>query len=95
MEHHDELTSVKDDYCFAKPGLIYAIYLPGGGTTNLDLGGDSKSFAVQWFNPRTGGALQPGSVRSINGPGSVGIGQPPDDADKDWVVLVQPALKRL
>ncbi len=95
MEHHDELTSVKDDYCFAKPGQVYAIYLPGGGTTNLDLGGDSKSFAVQWFNPRTGGALQPGSVRSVNGPGLVGIGQPPKDADKDWVALVQPALKRL
>ena len=95
MDHHDELTSTHDDYCFAKPGQIYAIYLPGGGTTNLDLGGDAKSFAVQWFNPRTGGALQPGSVRSVAGPGSVGIGQPPEDADKDWVALVQPALKRL
>ncbi|MBN2269452.1 MAG: DUF5060 domain-containing protein [Sedimentisphaerales bacterium] len=95
MEHHDELTSVKDDYCFAKPGQIYTIYLPGGGTTNLDLGGDSKSFAVQWFNPRAGGALRAGSVRSIKGPGPVGIGQPPEDANKDWVALVQPAMKRL
>jgi len=95
MNHHDELTGVKDDYCFAKPGQIYAIYLPVGGTTKLDLGDDSRSFIVQWFNPRAGGALRGGSVRSVKGPGSVGIGQPPKDADKDWVALVQLALKRL
>lgn len=30
MAHHDELTAAPDDYCFAKPAEIYAVYLPGG-----------------------------------------------------------------
>ena len=95
MNHHDELTSAKDDYCFAKPGQIYVIYLPTGGTTKLDLGNDSRLFAVQWFNPRAGGALRAGSVRSVKGPGEVAIGQPPEDNSKDWVALVQSALEKL
>ena len=95
MDHHDELTGAKDDYCFAKPGQIYAIYLPAGGSTKLDLGNHSRSFIVQWFNPRAGGALRTGSVRTVKGPGRVGIGQPPEDKGKDWVALVQLALKRL
>ncbi|MHC4741625.1 MAG: DUF5060 domain-containing protein [Planctomycetota bacterium] len=95
MQHNDELTDSKDDYCFAAPGRIYAIYLPRGGTTQLDLGDNARSFIVQWFNPRTGGGLLQGSVRSVKGPGSVEIGLPPEDTGKDWVALVQSALKRL
>ncbi|MBN2137366.1 MAG: DUF5060 domain-containing protein [Sedimentisphaerales bacterium] len=95
MMHNDALTSVKDDYCFAKIGEVYVIYLPKGGTTELDLGEKSASYAVQWFNPRTGGALRTGSVRTVTGPGRVVVGQAPDDEDKDWVVLVKSALKRL
>jgi len=89
MAHHDELTSAKNDYCFAKEGQIYAIYLPSGGTTNLDLGDSYASLTVRWYNPRTGGALQISSVKTITGPGSVAIGYPPADSDKDWVALIK------
>jgi len=89
MSHHDELTSTEDDYCFARPGQIYAIYLPSGGTTNLDLGDSFATFAVQWYNPRTGGPLRTGSVAAIAGPGSAAIGHPPTDSDKDWVALIK------
>jgi hypothetical protein len=92
MSHHDELTSAKNDYCFAKPGEIYAVYLPAGGTTNLDLGSSSASFSVKWYNPRAGGPLRTGTIRTISGPGSVAIGRPPQDNNKDWVVLIK--LKR-
>jgi len=88
MAHHDELTSVRNDYCFAKPGQIYAIYLPAGGTTRLDLGESSATFTVRWYNPRTGGPLRSGTVGTIAGPGSVGIGHPPRDTSKDWVTLI-------
>jgi hypothetical protein len=88
MSHHDELTSAQDDYCFALPGQIYAIYLPHGGTTNLDLGDSSGTFTVRWYNPRAGGPLQMGSVGEVTGPGSVAIGQPPQEPDKDWVALI-------
>ncbi len=89
MAHNDELTSAKDDYCFAEPGRIYAIYLPAGGTTNLDLGNNSGTFFIQWYNPRTGGKLQKGTVAEITGPGPVAIGNPPDETDKDWAALIK------
>ncbi|MHC4602113.1 MAG: DUF5060 domain-containing protein [Planctomycetota bacterium] len=89
MQHHDELTSAKDDYCFAKPGQIYAIYLPSGGTTNLDVGDSSATFAVHWYNPRTGGSPRRGTVGVITGPGPVAIGYPPQDTKKDWVALIK------
>jgi len=89
MSHHDELTSAKDDYCFAKPGEIYAIYLPSGGTTKLDLGEGSTTFSVRWYNPRVGGKLRPGTVATISGPAAIDIGKPPEQADKDWVALIQ------
>jgi len=97
MAHSDELTSSKDDYCLAKPGQVYAVYLPSGGTTNLELGESSTTFTVQWYNPRSGGPLQMGTITEISGPGSAAVGQPPQDtdksarraADKDWVALIK------
>lgn len=89
MSHNDELTSAKDDYCFAKPGQIYAIYLPSGGTTELNLGDSSATFSIRWYNPRAGGPLQTGTIAQINGLGNVGIGHPPQEGDKDWVALIK------
>ncbi len=92
MKHHDELTSAKGDYVFAEPGQVYAIYLPSGGTTQLDLGRNTGPFAVAWYNPRTGGKLRTGSVAAVRGPGRVGIGLPPEDPHKDWVALIRLGL---
>ena len=89
MAHHDELTSAKDDYCFARPGQIYAVYLPTGGTTSLDLGNHSATFTVKWYNPRTAGELQTGTKTEITGPGPAAIGQPPKETGKDWVALIK------
>ena len=90
MSHHDELTTAPDDYCLADPGKVYAIYLPAGGTTDLDVGNATATFQIRWFNPRAGGPLQTGTLASATGPGKVTIGQPPTDTDKDWVALVKP-----
>jgi len=89
MSHHDELTSAPDDYCLAYPGSTYAVYLPSGGTTDLDLGTATGTFNIRWFNPRAGGPLQTGALASVTGPGKVNIGEPPRDSDKDWVALVE------
>jgi Domain of unknown function (DUF5060)/Putative collagen-binding domain of a collagenase len=89
MSHHDELTSAPDDYCFAWPGQVYAVYLPFGGSTDLDLGRTTATFQVRWFNPRRGGPLQMGTLASTTGPGKANLGQPPEDTDKDWVALVE------
>jgi hypothetical protein len=76
-------------YCLARPGEIYVVYLPEGGSTELDLGTSSETFRVQWFNPREGGPLQTGTVTEIQGAGQVSLGQPPNGPDEDWVVLIR------
>jgi hypothetical protein len=88
MRHNDGLTKSADDYCFADPGKVYAIYLPGG-STEVDLGNIPAEFSVTWYNPRTGGALQNGSVTMVESPGWKSIGNPPSDVDRDWVALVK------
>ena len=78
-------------FCFAKADDIYLVYLPDGGTSTLDLADASGDFTVAWFNPREGGRLQPGSVRSISGGGEVKLGLPPSDPKQDWLVVVRKA----
>lgn len=75
-------------YCLAKTGSVYAVYLPSGGTTNLDLSGVAGTFSVRWFDPRNGGALRNGSVVSITGGAQRGLGDAPDNTTQDWVVLI-------
>ncbi|MBA3698502.1 MAG: DUF5060 domain-containing protein [Planctomycetes bacterium] len=75
-------------YCFAKTGSVYAVYLPSGGTTNLDLSGVSGTFAVRWYDPRNGGSLQTGSVASITGGGQRSLGNAPNNSTQDWAVHI-------
>jgi len=89
MAPHDELVSAETAYCFAKPRRIYAIYLPNGGTTKLNLGSTRATFTVRWFNPRSAGPLQNGTVTTVKGPGNVTIGLPPKERQKDWVALLK------
>jgi hypothetical protein len=91
MRHSDGLTDNPDDYVFASPGVVYAVYLPEGGTTMIHLGKLTAKFSVKWFDPRHGGALQEGSVTEIAGPGVKSIGEPPEETSKDWVALIQAA----
>jgi hypothetical protein len=89
MHHADELTSLPTDYVFAKPGEIYAVYLPKGENVRLHLEEHSAIFTVRWFNPRTGGELETGSRNAIAGPGVKSLGNPPADPGKDWVALIR------
>jgi len=86
MEHADALTTAGDDYCFAKLGEVYAIYLPRGGTTKVRLPG--SKYRVRWYNPRHGGNLLPGVSGTLAAMGDVSIGNPPSEPQKDWVALV-------
>ncbi len=88
MTPGDALTGSARDYCFAAPGRVYAIYLPGGETTDLDLGSGGGRYTVRWYNPRQGGELQTGSVTTVQGPGRQQVGRPPSESEKDWVALV-------
>ena len=76
-------------YCLAQPGHVYVVYLPNGGTTDIDLGSAVGVYSVAWYNARTGGALQTGSQAVISAPGVKTIGLPPSDPQEDWVALIR------
>lgn len=76
-------------YCFARRGEVYLVYLPSGGSTELDLSGVAGAFKVLWFNPRAGGKLRAGSLATVRGGASVSIGRPPADKDKDWLAVIR------
>jgi hypothetical protein len=84
--------NLKDDnsrYCLAKPDDVYLVYLPNGGSTDLDLAAARGAFAVRWFNPRDGGDLRRGTVESVKAGASVTLGQPPSDTSEDWLVVIR------
>ncbi len=85
----DNPTNNNSRYCLAKPGELYLVYLPQGGSAALDLTGASGSFGVKWFNPRTGGRLADGSVRSVQGGGKIKLPQPPSELDQDWLLIIR------
>ena len=93
MVNHDELIGNDkhkfEKFCFAKPGEVYLVYLPNGGETELDLSGDSGQFNVSWFNPRSGGALQSGTVSTVTGGESVTLGKAPSCGDEDWLIVLR------
>lgn len=76
-------------FCFAKANELYLVYLPQGGSADLDLGGANGPLNVSWFDPRNGGALKRGSVATVTGGRQVGLGMAPDNPNEDWLVLVR------
>ena len=89
MESKDSLVNIENAFCLAKADQVYALYIPEKAeTASLNLGTNDQSFNVYWYNPRTGGELQKGSLSSIKGPGIQSIGAPPEDLDQDWAVLI-------
>ncbi len=90
MYSANNLTDNEKDYVFAKEGQTYVVYLPEVKPTKLNLINAATKFTVKWYNPRTGGALKTGSVKSVKGGKMVSIGNPPSN-EKDWVALVTTA----
>ena len=76
-------------YCFAKPGELYVVYLPSGGSTQLDLSQARGRFSLRWFNPRAGGELQTSRIASVRGGSVVRLGNPPADVHEDWLVVAR------
>lgn len=76
-------------FCFRKPDSIYLVYLPKGGTAELNLAETEGRYSVQWFNPREGGALQAGSVKQVTGGAAAMLGAPPGDPESDWLAVVK------
>lgn len=88
MSTADQLITNPKDYCFAKDGEVYAIYLKHGGTTSLNLSKQKGKFDIKWYNPRTGGKMLIGSKKELTGGDLENIGTPPSDMTQDWAILI-------
>lgn len=91
MESDDSLISSEGDYVLANPGKEYVVYLKHGGESSLDLGNSKGDYNVSWYNPRKGGELKKGKIKTISGLGKQLLGLPPvkKERNNDWVVLVR------
>jgi len=91
MQSDDELISSKGDFVLANPGENYVVFLKNGGESTLDLGNTVGDFKISWYNPRKGGALLEGKVKTISGSGKHSLGMPPSkkELEMDWVVLIK------
>ena len=86
MSDADDLTD--RGFALAATGNVYVVYLPDGGSPNIDLIG-SADYDVRWYNPRNGGNLQISNVTQVNAGNSVSLGNPPNEIDNEWVVLAR------
>ena len=79
-EPHDELVN-HGAYCLAKPGEIYAVYLPKAGDVSIKL--EPGKYEAQWFNAFTGetAPLAPAEGRVWTSPQAPGW--------LDWALLLQ------
>ncbi len=82
--------ATNDRYCLAKQGEPYLVYLSAGGPAQLDLKDASGELRIAWFDPRSGGELQEGLVKSAKGGETIDLGKPPGDENQDWLIVVQP-----
>lgn len=76
-------------YCFAQPGVCYLVYLPSGGTAQLDLQQVDGEFSVRWFDPRHGGPPMDAAVTEVRGGPVVALGDPPREPSEDWLIVVR------
>lgn len=93
MNNTDELVGNPENdnraYCFSKTGELYVVYIPRTSPIALDLENVDGAFTVDWFNPRTGGSLQKGSIPAIQGGSSVNLGNAPETDGADWVIVIR------
>jgi hypothetical protein len=84
---HDELVN-NGSYCLADVGKTYAIYLPRGGKTTVQLG--PGTYRAEWFDANSGHRIP--VTEDVMGP-SWTSSDPPDDsqfrATHDWALLLQ------
>lgn len=76
-------------YCLAKAGDTYVVYLPHGGSAEIDLSAAPGAYSVHWYNPRKGGAPRLGSVSLVTAGKRVALGNPPAESSEDWAILIR------
>jgi len=78
----------KGDYCLGTTGKMCIVFLRNG-SGSIDLGNQRGEFSVKWFDPRNGGKLQTGRVKTVSGGEIAKLIEAPSEQEKDWVVLLR------
>jgi len=81
---HDELLSANGEnsnYCLAKPGEIYAVYLPNGGKVTVHL--EPGTYRAHWFAAQTGETIDLPAVQ-----GGMTWTSPAAPDGNDWALLL-------
>ncbi|HHP7239688.1 DUF5060 domain-containing protein [Longibacter sp.] len=88
MSPDDERLGGESGYVFSDGQDRFAVYLKDGGTdATLDL--PAGSFDLLWYDPRSGGDFQTGSLADVSGGSNTSLGAPPSDSNQDWVVVAK------
>ena len=78
-----------NNYLFADEGVTYVVYAANDAADQiLDLTGADGTYAVRWFDPVAGGALQIGATNAVQGGDFRALGAPPTNPSGDWVILI-------
>lgn len=85
MQNRDDLLST-EDYCFAKDGNIYLVYLRNGGKSTLSLANVEGKFLTKWFNPNTGEFHK--KTKIVEGGANVELEAPSSGISSDWALLL-------
>lgn len=85
MDNHDELITAGEAFCLAKPNETYLVYLPVGGTAELDLRGATGEYVLRWYNGATG-EHKTGSDEPIMAGQTIKLNAPETG---DWAALLE------
>jgi hypothetical protein len=94
---HDELSDT--DWVFSKLGSFYVVYTQDASfTKTLKVFPEIGRYSIEWFDPRNGGNLQTGSVKSFSidtqfeyywERETIDLGTSPNSPKQDWVILIK------
>ena len=76
-------------YGMAKEEDTYVLYMESANVAQLPIDLPSGTYSLQWYDPRNGGALQEGSIETLEGGNNSEIGIAPSHPERDWVILIQ------
>jgi len=80
-EPHDDLVNA-GNYCLAKPGELYAIYLPRGGSVSVRM--EPGSYEGAWWDAGSGRKIPVAPFSVTSAPWTAGA---PDG--NDWALLLR------
>ncbi|MEM1002006.1 MAG: T9SS type A sorting domain-containing protein, partial [Bacteroidota bacterium] len=85
----NDISSDNDADVFGQENKIYLMYIPAGQSPTISLGNTGINYDIKWFNPKSGGNFQNGSLLTVSAGNSVTLGAPPHSPNEDWLALLK------